>query len=75
MPTPLDRALQSRNALLGFAGFVTAAAAWTMWGSESMFPKEQDPTGPPEEWGVEQLRVWLRNVSFFPFSPFCIFPV
>ncbi|KAI9875911.1 MAG: hypothetical protein M1830_007782 [Pleopsidium flavum] len=44
MPTPLDRALQSRNAFLGFAGIVTAVAAWTIWGSD-MFPAEKDPIG------------------------------
>lgn len=29
---------------VGFAGMITAAAAWSIWGSE-MFPAEQDPTG------------------------------
>lgn len=27
-----------------FAGVVTAAAAWSIWGQD-MFPKEADPTG------------------------------
>lgn len=31
MPTPLDRALQSKSAFFGFAGIVTAVAAWTIW--------------------------------------------
>lgn len=44
MPTPLDRALQSKNAVLGFAGVVGAVAAWSIWGGD-MFPKEPDPTG------------------------------
>lgn len=30
--------------LAGFAGLVTAATAWTLWGGE-MFPAEPDPTG------------------------------
>jgi hypothetical protein len=30
--------------VLGFAGLVTAAAAWTIWGGD-MFPAEPDPTG------------------------------
>ena len=32
---------------LGFAGIVTAAAAWSIWGQE-MFPQLKDPTGDPE---------------------------
>ncbi|KAI9889805.1 MAG: hypothetical protein M1814_004907 [Vezdaea aestivalis] len=44
MPTPIDRALNSRNAFLGFAGIVTAAAAWSIWGSD-MFPAS--PAPPP----------------------------
>ena len=28
----------------GFAGMVTAVAAWSIWGSE-MFPSEKEPTG------------------------------
>ncbi|THV47541.1 hypothetical protein BGAL_0304g00130 [Botrytis galanthina] len=44
MPTPLDRALSSKNAVLAFTGIVTAAAAWSIWGTD-MFPKEEDPTG------------------------------
>ncbi|PYH36391.1 uncharacterized protein BO87DRAFT_374737 [Aspergillus neoniger CBS 115656] len=44
MPTPLDRALNSKNLFLGFAGMVTAAAAWAIWGGD-MFPAEADPTG------------------------------
>ncbi|TGO89082.1 hypothetical protein BPOR_0126g00130 [Botrytis porri] len=43
MPTPLDRALSSK-AILAFTGIVTAAAAWSIWGTD-MFPKEEDPTG------------------------------
>ena len=29
---------------LGFAGIVTAVAAWTIWGSD-LFPAEKDPVG------------------------------
>ena len=29
---------------LGFAGLVTAVAAWSIWGSD-MFPAAQDPVG------------------------------
>ncbi|KAB8203224.1 hypothetical protein BDV34DRAFT_227644 [Aspergillus parasiticus] len=44
MPTALDRAMHSKNLFLGFAGMVTAAAAWVIWGSD-IFPAESDPTG------------------------------
>ncbi|MCJ1366326.1 hypothetical protein MMC16_005454 [Acarospora aff. strigata] len=44
MPTPLDRALQSRSTFLAFTGIVTAVAAWSIWGSD-IFPAEKDPTG------------------------------
>ena len=30
--------------IAGFAGIVTAAAAWSIWGGE-IFPAEKDPTG------------------------------
>ncbi|KAJ8065972.1 hypothetical protein OCU04_005069 [Sclerotinia nivalis] len=62
MPTPLDRALSSKNAVLAFTGIVTAAAAWSIWGTD-MFPKEEDPTGDPATWSREELRRWLAAVS------------
>ncbi|EEQ33332.1 conserved hypothetical protein [Microsporum canis CBS 113480] len=43
----------------GFVGLVTAAAVWSIWGSE-MFPAEADPTGDPEYWTFDELRRWLR---------------
>ncbi|QDS72738.1 hypothetical protein FKW77_003936 [Venturia effusa] len=68
MPTPLDRALQSKNAFFGFAGIITAVAAWTIWGQDSMFPKEADPKGNPETWSHEELRRWLNNRQLLPDS-------
>ncbi|ESZ97297.1 hypothetical protein SBOR_2325 [Sclerotinia borealis F-4128] len=62
MPTPIDRALSSKNAVLVFTGIVTAAAVWSIWGTD-MFPKEEDPTGDPETWSREELRRWLAAVS------------
>ncbi|CAG8090566.1 unnamed protein product [Penicillium salamii] len=44
MPTPLDRALNSKNLFLGFAGMVTAVAAFSIWGSD-VLPAQADPTG------------------------------
>ncbi|KAJ5156732.1 hypothetical protein N7492_009535 [Penicillium capsulatum] len=44
MPTPLDRTLHSKNLFLGFAGMITAVAAWSIWGGD-VFPAQQDPTG------------------------------
>jgi len=65
MRTPLDRALNSPNLLLGFAGIITAVAAWGIWGGD-MFPVEPDPSGSPENWTVEEMRRWLRNRSRLP---------
>ncbi|KAK5076030.1 hypothetical protein LTR51_001709 [Lithohypha guttulata] len=60
MPTPIDRAMQSRNLFLGFAGLVAAASIWNMFGGD-MFPAEKDPTGDPETWTGHELRRWLKN--------------
>ncbi|KAL4890945.1 hypothetical protein BDV59DRAFT_75897 [Aspergillus ambiguus] len=65
MPTPLDRATNSKNLFLGFAGMVTAAAAWSIWGSD-MFPAEADPTGDPETWTAEEMKRWLRVRGLLP---------
>ncbi|KAL3428303.1 hypothetical protein PVAG01_01812 [Phlyctema vagabunda] len=51
MPTPLDRALHSKNSFLAFGGLVTAAAVWSIWGQD-MFPKETDPTGGMRIWAI-----------------------
>ncbi|PGH05409.1 STE24 endopeptidase [Blastomyces parvus] len=67
MPTPLDKALNSKNLFLGFAGLVTAAAVWTIWGGD-MFPAEPDPTGNPENWSIEELRRWLSSRGLLPSS-------
>lgn len=32
------------RSFLGFAGLVTVASLWSMWGGD-MFPAEKDPTG------------------------------
>ncbi|KAJ5225394.1 hypothetical protein N7468_006619 [Penicillium chermesinum] len=65
MPTPLDRALHSKNLFLGFAGMVTAAAAWSIWGGD-VFPTEADPTGDPENWTIEEMKRWLRARALMP---------
>ncbi|PGH15663.1 hypothetical protein AJ79_02257 [Helicocarpus griseus UAMH5409] len=65
MPTPLDKALNSKNLVLGFAGIVSAAAAWSIWGGD-MFPAEPDPTGNPETWTIEELRRWLNSRGLLP---------
>ncbi|KAJ9645201.1 hypothetical protein H2201_001004 [Coniosporium apollinis] len=68
MPTPLDRALNSRNAFLAFAGLVTAVSAWTIWGPSDVFPSEPDPKGDPENWTVTELRRWLDRRGLLPSS-------
>jgi len=50
-----------QNLFFGFAGFITAAAAWSIWGQD-MFPQLQDPKGNPEKWTDEEMRFWLNNV-------------
>ncbi|KAF7960703.1 hypothetical protein EAE96_000377 [Botrytis aclada] len=65
MPTPLDRALSSKNAVLAFTGIVTAAAAWSIWGTD-MFPKEEDPSGDPATWSRDELRRWLAARDLHP---------
>ncbi|GAB7357519.1 hypothetical protein MBLNU459_g0047t1 [Dothideomycetes sp. NU459] len=60
MPTPIDRALQSKNLFLGFAGVVTAVAAWSIFGGD-MFPQEADPKGEPESWSEDELKRWLNR--------------
>ncbi|OJJ41061.1 hypothetical protein ASPWEDRAFT_34538 [Aspergillus wentii DTO 134E9] len=57
--------MNSKNLFLGFAGMVTAAAAWTIWGND-VFPAEPDPTGDPENWTVEEMRRWLRVRGLLP---------
>ncbi|KAI9728494.1 MAG: hypothetical protein M1828_003896 [Chrysothrix sp. TS-e1954] len=66
MPTPLDNAMRSRSAVLGFAGLIAAVGAWTIWGSDTMFPKEADPKGDPTSWTDDELRRWLRNRNLLP---------
>ncbi|KAK4657030.1 hypothetical protein QC762_209300 [Podospora pseudocomata] len=65
MPTPLDRAMRSRNAFLAFTGLVTGVAVWAIWGGD-MFPTSPDPTGNPEEWSKEDLRRWLAARNLHP---------
>ncbi|KAG8623707.1 hypothetical protein KVT40_008683 [Elsinoe batatas] len=60
MPTQLDRTLQSKNLFFGFAGLVTAVAAWTIWGPSDIFPK-QDPGGDPDLWTETQLKEYLKS--------------
>lgn len=51
----------SQNLFFGFAGLVSAATIWSIWGQD-MFPKEEDPKGEPETWTEEQMKRWLNNV-------------
>ncbi|KAL9101768.1 MAG: hypothetical protein Q9163_003015 [Psora crenata] len=59
--------MQSRNALLGFAGMVTAVAAWSIWGSD-LFPAQKDPSGDPETWSDSELKRWLQARELLPAS-------
>jgi len=50
-----------QNMFLGFAGIVTAVAAWSIWGGD-MFPQAEDPKGEPETWSEDDMRRWLNAV-------------
>ncbi|KAI0169662.1 hypothetical protein GGR52DRAFT_550916 [Hypoxylon sp. FL1284] len=65
MPTLLDNAMKSKNAVLAFSGLVTAALAWSMWGG-NVFPADADPKGDPQEWTREELRRWLAARNLHP---------
>ncbi|KAJ5934800.1 hypothetical protein N7454_001188 [Penicillium verhagenii] len=65
MPTPLDRAMNSKNLFMGFAGMVTAVAAYSIWGTD-VFPSEADPKGDPEDWTADEMRRWLRVRGLLP---------
>ncbi|RFU34614.1 hypothetical protein B7463_g1697, partial [Scytalidium lignicola] len=68
MPTALDKALNSKNTFLAFAGIVTAAAAWSIWGQGEIFPRENDPSGDPEIWTRDEMRRWLAARNLHPGS-------
>ncbi|KAJ5788343.1 hypothetical protein N7457_003333 [Penicillium paradoxum] len=72
MPTALDRALNSKNLFLGaedshigFAGMVTAVAAYSILGND-VLPAQADPTGDPENWTMDETRRWLRARGLLP---------
>ncbi|KAI0851623.1 hypothetical protein F5Y00DRAFT_230272 [Daldinia vernicosa] len=65
MPTLLDNAMRSKNAVLAFSGLVTAALAWSFAGG-SIFPSQDDPKGDPETWTREELRRWLAARNLHP---------
>lgn len=50
-----------QNFFFGFAGLVTAAAAWSIWGQD-LFPAAEDPKGDPENWSEVEMERWLNNV-------------
>jgi hypothetical protein len=64
MPTPLDRATNSKGLFLTFAAIVTGVAAWGIWGND-IFPSS-DPTGDPENWTHDECTRWLNNRNLHP---------
>ncbi|KAK3642803.1 hypothetical protein LTR56_010629 [Elasticomyces elasticus] len=60
MPTPIDKAMNSKNLFLGFAGLITAVSVWSIWGGD-MFPQAADPKGEPETWSEEDMKRWLNS--------------
>ncbi|KAJ5142914.1 uncharacterized protein N7515_001701 [Penicillium bovifimosum] len=65
MPTALDKALNSKDSCIGFAGMVTAVAAYSILGSD-VLPAQADPTGDPENWTVDEMKRWLRARGLLP---------
>ncbi|KAK3648633.1 hypothetical protein LTR22_013267 [Elasticomyces elasticus] len=63
MPTPIDKAMNSKNLFLGFAGLITAVSVWSIWGGD-MFPQAADPKGEPETWSEEDMKRWLNSVRW-----------
>ncbi|KAK5729784.1 hypothetical protein LTR17_011650 [Elasticomyces elasticus] len=61
MPTPIDKAMNSKNLFLGFAGLITAVSVWSIWGGD-MFPQAADPKGEPETWSEDEMKRWLNSV-------------
>ncbi|KAK5788593.1 hypothetical protein VI817_009551 [Penicillium citrinum] len=49
----------------GFAGMVTAVAAWSIWGTD-VFPAQDDPKGNPDEWTIDEMKRWLRVRGLLP---------
>ncbi|KAK4952186.1 hypothetical protein LTR10_010108 [Elasticomyces elasticus] len=60
MPTPIDKAMNSKNLFLGFAGLITAVSVWSIWGGD-IFPQAADPKGEPETWSEEDMKRWLNS--------------
>ncbi|KAJ6000240.1 hypothetical protein N7481_000649 [Penicillium waksmanii] len=56
---------RSSSQLQGFAGMVTAVAAWSIWGTD-VFPAQDDPQGNPENWTADEMRRWLRARGLLP---------
>ncbi|KEF51902.1 STE24 endopeptidase [Exophiala aquamarina CBS 119918] len=52
--------LTAAEYIAGFAGLVTVASIWNIFGGD-MFPAEKDPTGDPNKWTETELRRWLKN--------------
>jgi hypothetical protein len=53
----------------GFGAIITAAAAWSIFGTGNFGEEGADPTGDPENWSVEEMRRWLKAVWLLGNSP------
>ena len=78
MPNPMEGAMRSKNAVLGnqrrpglsimrlqcqgFAGIITAAAAWSIWGGD-IFPAQSDPTGSKKPLRIPFWGRWLIEIQ------------
>ncbi|KAL1974302.1 hypothetical protein VTN31DRAFT_4506 [Thermomyces dupontii] len=65
MPNQIEKVINAKNLVLGFAAIVTAASVWSIWGGD-IFPPEPDPIGDPTQWATEELKRWLRKRDLLP---------
>ncbi|OQE16772.1 hypothetical protein PENSTE_c023G02003 [Penicillium steckii] len=61
----ISRELLDLTHSAGFAGMVTAVAAWSIWGTD-VFPAQDDPKGNPDEWTIDEMKRWLRVRGLLP---------
>lgn len=45
-----------------FTGLIVAVSAYTILKPDPIFPGPDDPSGPPEDWTLGEMRKWLNLV-------------
>ncbi|TGZ79305.1 hypothetical protein EX30DRAFT_110362 [Ascodesmis nigricans] len=66
-PNLWGRLTNPKNAILAFAGIITAASMLAIFTDTPIFPPIAEPTGDdPETWSTFELREWLRRRDLEP---------